>query len=209
MTWLNWPNRITIVRIVAVVPLVICLLNLNSGWAHWRHVALGLVAVMAASDALDGFLARRLHEETPLGRFLDPVADKLLIASAVVLLAVEATAVDGFRLPSWVPVIALGKDILVLIGFSLVYATTGQFFIQPRIWGKACTLVQLVMISYCLVAPDLAPFLQPLWRVLYWVASGLAFVAIVDYLRIGNRFAADSVRKASSTAVLPSDSEMD
>lgn len=191
MTWLNWPNRITIARIVLVVPLVICLLNLNADWPHWRHLALALVLIMALSDGLDGYLARRLREETPLGRFLDPVADKLLIACAAVLLAVEATAVPGFKLPSWVPAIALGKDVLLLIGFALVYATTGEFFIQPRIWGKACTLIQLVLIASCLLGPDLAPVLQRGWPVVYWLASVSAIVAIGDYLRIGNRFAAE------------------
>lgn len=191
MTWINWPNRITIARIVLVVPLVICLLNLNADWPHWRRLALGLVLIMAISDGLDGYLARRLREETPLGRFLDPVADKLLIVCAAVLLAVESTAVPGFKLPSWVPAIALGKDVLLLIGFGLVYATTGEFFIQPRIWGKACTLIQLVMIGSCLLGPDLAPVLQRGWPVVYWLASGSAIVAIGDYLRIGNRFAAE------------------
>ena len=191
MTWLNWPNRITIARILLVAPLVICLLNINIGWSGWRHLALGLFTVMALSDALDGFLARRLKEETPLGRFLDPVADKLLITSAIVLLAVEATAVPGFKLPSWVPVIAVGKEVLTLIGFGLVYVVTGEFFVRPRVFGKACSLVQLLMIAFCLLAPDLPPILQRPWGALYWLASGLAIVAVVDYLRIGNRFAAE------------------
>ncbi len=191
MTWLNWPNRITIVRIILVVPLVICLLNLNTGWAGWRYLALGLFALMAGSDALDGFLARLLKEETPLGRFLDPVADKLLIACAVVLLATDASGVPGFRLPSWVPVIALSKDIITVIGFGLVYAVTGEFFVHPRIWGKTCTLVQLVTIAFCLLAPDLPELVQRPWKLLYWLASGLAIIAVLDYLRIGNRFASD------------------
>ena len=190
MTWLNWPNRITIARIILVGPLVICLLNLNSGWGAWRHIALGVFCLMAVSDALDGYLARRFDEETPLGRFLDPVADKLLVASAVVLLAVDSTAVKDFQLPSWVVVIAVGKEILTVIGFSLVYATTHEFFIKPRIWGKACTLVQLVMIALVLLAPDLPPTLARGLPVFWWLASGLAIVATVDYLRIGNRFAA-------------------
>ncbi len=177
---------------------MICLLNLNdSTWTGWRHLALGLFMVMAVSDALDGFIARRLSEETPLGRFLDPVADKLLIASAVVLLAIDSTAVPGFELPSWVPVVALGKDLLTVIGFGLVYAVTGEFFIQPRVWGKSCTLVQLLMIAFCLLAPDLPLVLQQPWPILYWLASGLAIVAFLDYLRIGNRFAAGYVRRAA------------
>ncbi len=190
MTWLNWPNRITIARIILVAPLVICMLNLNADWSGWRRLAIGLFVVSALSDALDGFLARRLNEETPLGRFLDPVADKLLIASAVIILAVGSSAVPGYRIPSWVPVIALSKDLLTVIGCGLVYATTGKFFIQPRLLGKSCTLVQLVMIAAVLIAPDLPSGLARGLPVLWWLASVLAIGAAVDYLRIGNRFAA-------------------
>jgi len=190
MTWLNWPNRITIARIALITPFVICLLNLNAGWTGWRYLSLVLFVIMAASDGLDGFLARRLGESTPLGRFLDPVADKLLITCSVILLALDDTAVHGFRLPNWVPVIAIGKDVLIVIGFGLVYATTGQFFVQPRIWGKACTLVQLVMVGFSLLAPDLPAPVQRLWPVLWWAASGVAIIALVDYVRVGNRFAA-------------------
>ena len=191
MVRLNWPNRVTILRILLVGPLVICLLNLNTGGLIWRRLSLGLFSVMALSDALDGFLARHFHEETPLGRFLDPVADKLLIASAVVLLSIESTAVSGFRLPSWVPVIALGKEVLTVIGYAVIHAATGRSCIEPRIWGKLCTTVQLVLIACCLLGPDLASILQPCWLVLYWAASGLAVVAIVDYIGVGSRFAAE------------------
>lgn len=196
MPWLNWPNRITIARIILVTPLVICLLNLNAAGPGWRYLALGLFVVLALSDALDGLLARLLAQETPLGRFLDPVADKLLVACAMVILAVDSTAVPGFRLPSWIPVIAIGKDLLTVIGFGLIYATTGQFYIQPRIWGKACTLVQLIMIAACLLAPDWPAGLGPLLTLTYWLASALAVIAVVDYLRIGNRFAAEHHAKA-------------
>ncbi len=191
MTWLNWPNRITLVRIALVPPFVICLLNMNTGWAGSRHLAIVLFGVMALSDALDGFLARRLNQSTPLGRFLDPIADKLLISCAVVLLAVDTTSVSGFRLPSWVPVIAIGKDALTVIGFGLIYATTGQYFVQPRPWGKACTLLQLVMVAYALLAPDLPVWLQRTLPATWWIASALAIVALVDYVRIGIGFAAE------------------
>ena len=193
MRWLNWPNRLTMARIILVAPLVICLLNLHADWPHWRRLALGILAAMMITDALDGFLARRLGEETPLGRFLDPVADKLLITCAVILLAIESTAVQGYRLPSWVPVVAIGKDLLTVIGFGLIYATTGEYFVRPRIWGKACTAVQLAMIAFCLLAPDLdmvLPAVPTIFMGLYWFAGGLAIIAVADYIRIGNRFAA-------------------
>ncbi|MEK6799407.1 MAG: CDP-alcohol phosphatidyltransferase family protein [Planctomycetota bacterium] len=191
MPWLNWPNRITITRILLVPPFVICMLNVNASWHGWRYSAMALFFLMAVSDALDGFLARRLGEATPLGRYLDPIGDKLLITSAVILLAIESTALPGYRLPSWVPVIAIGKDVLTVIGFALVYATTGQFFVQPRTLGKACTLVQLMMVAYALAAPDLPPLVQRAWPATWWVASAFAVVALADYVRVGNRFAAE------------------
>jgi len=189
---LNWPNRITLARIILVTPYVICLLNLNEPWPGWRYVALILFVLMGLSDALDGYLARRWKESTALGRFLDPVGDKLLVTASMILLALDATAVHGFRLPNWVPVIAIGKDVLTVIGFLLVYAVTGKFFIQPRFWGKACTLIQLVMIGYSLAAPDLGSWAKTPWPVLYGVASAAAVVAFIDYVRVGNRFAAQA-----------------
>lgn len=192
MNRLNWPNRITVARIIFVAPLVICLLNLNEGWIGWRRAAFVLFVLMALSDALDGYLARRFHEETPLGRFLDPVADKLLITCAVIILAVSVTAVPNFQLPRWVPVIAVGKDMLIVIGFVLVYAASGQWLFRPRIWGKVCTLVQCLMVAVVLAAPDLPPATARFVPATWWVASGLAVVAALDYLWIGNRSAADA-----------------
>ena len=90
MSWLNWPNRITIGRIVLVAPMVICLLNLNAAWPGWRYLALGLFSLMPTSAALDGFLARRPQEDTPLGPFLHSLAYTLLITRGVALTASAA-----------------------------------------------------------------------------------------------------------------------
>jgi len=191
MTRLNWPNRLTIARIILILPFVICLLNLNTGWAGWRYVAMALFGFMALSDAADGFLARFLNESTALGRFLDPVGDKLLVTCAVILFSIDATSVHGFPLPSWVPAIAIGKDLLTVIGFLLVYAVTGQFLLQPRILGKSCTVVQLAMVAFGLLAPNLPTAVQGLWPAFWWISSTLAVVALLDYVRLGSRFAAE------------------
>ncbi len=189
MTWLTWPNRITIARILLAVPLVICLLNLGDSRFPARHAALGLFCLLMAGDAMDGYLARRLKQETPLGRFLDPLADKLVLSCSVVLLALPETAVAGAKLPNWVPVLAIGKDVLVTLGFTLVYATTGCFFVKPRGLGKACTLVQSVLIAAVLLAPELPRVSRTVLPVLCYATGGLAVAAALDYLRIGNRFA--------------------
>jgi cardiolipin synthase len=188
MAWLNWPTRITLARIFLVGPLVICLLNLNGGWSGTRHLALVLFILSGLSDALDGYLARRLNEETPLGRFLDPVADKLLVTCAVILLAVPSMGVPGFILPNWVPVVALGKDVITVIGFGLVHLSTGQLLIRPRVFGKACTLLQLLMVAGVLVGPDLPPAVGQWVPALWWLATAMAIIAVVDYVRLGFRF---------------------
>jgi len=196
MTWWNWPNRISLARILLIIPLVICLLNLNSGWTGWRLFAIVLFVSMALSDALDGYLARRLHAETLLGRFLDPVGDKLLIASTLVLLSIDATAVRGFALPNWVPVVAIAKDLLTVIGFGLVYLSTSEALVRPRFLGKSCTLVQLFLVAFCLIAPNLPPAIQLLHAPLCWLASGVAVAALADYIRLGTRFAAERSQPA-------------
>jgi CDP-diacylglycerol--glycerol-3-phosphate 3-phosphatidyltransferase len=146
--------------------------------------------VMAITDGLDGYLARRLRQESLAGKFLDPVADKLLVLFSVVLLAHEGTTVPGARLPATVAVIAVGKDIIVVIGFFIVYMTTSKIMIEPNRFGKTTTLAQLAMVIVILLSPDLPTWLQILPRILWWTASALALLTIVTYFRAASRFIA-------------------
>lgn len=191
---LSWPNRLTLARIVLIGPFVISLLSLQD--PHWENVArwtaIFIFFVMAITDGLDGYLARRLRQETLAGRFLDPVADKLLILFSVVLLAHDGTTVPGARLPATVAVMAVGKDIIVIIGFCIIYFTTAKVFIRPNLFGKSCTTVQLAMVIAILLYPDLPAWLWPLPRVLWWAATVLAFLTIVTYFRMGSRFIAQN-----------------
>lgn len=195
---LGWPNRITIARILLIAPFVLCLLNLGVqgyGWLRW--VAVSVFALMAISDGLDGFLARRLRAETDLGRFLDPLADKLLITFAVISLAVvgvpgpdgpdAAGAPAMVTLPNWVAVSAIAKDLLICIGFAVVRLQTGRVHIHPRWAGKACTTVQLLMVLAMLLWLDLPAAARWLPRALWYLATAMAVVATFDYLRIGSR----------------------
>lgn len=195
--YLGWPNRITITRILLIGPFVVCLLNLNEPGAAWlRWLAVGIFGVMAASDLLDGYLARRLHDESPLGRFLDPLADKLLITTAVLFLGIvgisdPAGASDRLRLPNWAVVAAIGKDVFVCLGFAVVYFATGRVFIEPRAPGKLCTVVQLVMVLAMLVAFEAPASLRgPVMMVLWCAATALAVVSAVDYVIVGARLVA-------------------
>lgn len=193
MTWLNWPNRVTLARVVLLPPFVISLLNLRADWPGWRYVALGIFLLMGLSDVLDGYLARRLNQITTLGKALDPLADKLLVTFSLIFLSIESTSVPGFVLPSWVPVVAIGKDLIIGVGYWIIFFVIGESFIQPRPLGKLCTLLQLVAVGFALAGPDMPSVLHVGFPILYWTASVVAVAALIDYVRLGNAFASRSV----------------
>ncbi len=192
MSALTWPNRITLSRIILVGPFVVCLLNLQDPyWGTFaRRAAVAVFLLMAVSDVLDGYLARRMRAESPLGSFLDPLADKLLIMCAFVLLAGQRTSVPDGMLPSAVVVAAIGKDLLVVIGFCVIYIITSRACISPRRPGKLCTFTQLITVLAVLLRPDLPGVVAWIPVACWWTATAFAVVAAVDYFRFGQRFVA-------------------
>jgi len=197
---LNWPNRISLARLLLIGPFVVCLLNMRQPHLAWlRWAAVGIFGLMAISDFVDGYIARRTGQVTELGKYLDPLADKLLVTITVVFLVVRGVTVpldDGTietrYLPNYVAVAAIGKDLIVLIGFLVVYISTGRVFIEARRLGKWCTTVQLVLVLSMLVWVDLPGLLGHLPRVLWIAATALAVLAALDYIRVGSRFIAAS-----------------
>ncbi len=193
--WLGWPNVVSLARIALVGPFVGCLVWINAD-AHpdLRHVALGLFVLMAISDGLDGYLARRLNQETALGRFLDPLGDKLLIASGVIVLTIIGipdAAVGGWcRLPVWLTAALLGKDLLVLIGSIVVYRRTKTPLIAPRPIGKLCTSAAFLLILFMLLMPDLPANWAVIRTVLIWATLIMSLAASADYVRLGLQIAA-------------------
>lgn len=191
---LTWPNRISLARLL-LVPVVILLLLHLGDWPPARRVALGVIGVMALSDMLDGVLARRLHVQTRLGAILDPLADKALIISSVLLLSLPGSSVPSARLPSWVVVAVVGKDLWVVIGFLVVYLVTDQFVVRPSVWGKAATLAQLVMVVAVLAAPELnaldvvdGALGTGVARWMMVAVAVLSVLAALSYTRMGLRF---------------------
>ncbi|MHC4221351.1 MAG: CDP-alcohol phosphatidyltransferase family protein [Planctomycetota bacterium] len=194
---LNWANRITIFRIVLLIPFVSCMLKINdpslseAGQIAMRYTAIVVFLMMAASDVLDGYWARRMGQVTRLGSFLDPLADKLLMTCACLLLASKRSGIVGFSLPSTVVVLIIGKDMFLLMGFVVVYFTTQQIKIIPAKIGKIATGLQLTMVASILIAPEASVWV-PGWiwllRVLWWSAAGTAILATLIYIRTGSRY---------------------
>ena len=187
---LTLANEITILRVLLIAPFVICMLKIRDNCAM-RYIALAIFLVMCISDALDGYIARSRKQVTRLGSFLDPMADKLLMACACILLASPQTAIDGYHLPPTIVVLIIGKDLLLLMGFVNIYLITSHIHIVPIIAGKAATVMQLSMVAAILVAPDICPSL-PQWRYflrfLWWSAAGLAVATTLVYIRSGIRY---------------------
>ncbi len=190
---LTWPNRITIMRVMLIGPFVMAMLHLKDPrYVPWaRYVSLVLFVVAAASDALDGYLARKYKQETLLGRFLDPLADKLLITCSVLLLAIPSTALEEMRLPDMLVVLIIGKDLYTVLGFIIIYFITSELHIVPARMGKYCTVVQAVMVPAMLLGPDVLP-VWPHYRLivvaLWWLAGLAAVLTVVTYTRNGSRY---------------------
>ncbi len=194
---LSLASRITIFRILLIAPFVSFMLKANDPTLSpgaqnaMRYVSIVVFLAMAISDAIDGYLARRQKQVTKLGAFLDPIADKLLMTCACLLLASERGYVRGFLLPPTVVVLIIGKDLFLLIGFTIVYFITSRIHIVPVFIGKLATALQLSMVTGILIAPEVSGVL-PGWiwflRVLWWSAAGTAILATLIYIRNGSRY---------------------
>jgi len=194
---LNWANRITVVRILLIVPFVSCMLKTNDPAlseamrAMMRYASVGIFFIIAVSDVLDGYLARSKGQVTRLGSFLDPMADKLLMMCACLLLASRRAGVENFLLPPTVVVLIIGKDLFLLIGFVIIYFITLRIRIVPVWIGKIATVLQLSMVAGILLAPEISGIV-PWWiwflRVLWWSAAGTAILATLIYIHTGSRY---------------------
>jgi cardiolipin synthase len=205
---LNWPNRISLLRLLMVGPFVVLLMN-QDAWAWARYVALGIFVVMGFSDMLDGMLARRLNARTRLGAILDPMADKALIICAVVLLSTRGSGPNHLVLPNWVVVAVVGKDLWVIAGTIVVYLVTDRLRVQPTRAGKVCTFGQMIMVGYTLLAPDFDRLLDGLGQsgvlVTGWAVAVLSVLAIISYTRLGLRFTLAEGKPLEDDATRPSD----
>lgn len=160
---------------------MICLLKTgHSQYGDWiRGLAILIFLVMAISDAVDGYLARIKKQVTALGTFLDPMADKLMITCASIILSAPQTAIEGFVLPLSVVVLVIGKDILLLLGFIITFLMTGQVHIKPVLAGKASTFLQIAMVSSILIGPEMTRWfgIWPLVAAFFWWSAALCAMA--------------------------------
>ena len=190
---LKTANIITILRIILIAPFVYCMWHSNMAefGEQYRYYAAGIFTLMAISDALDGFVARKWNQVSKLGTFLDPMADKILMTCSCILLAASGSAVSGYKLPFTIVAIIIGKDLVLSMGYLAFLWICGRVKIVPNTLGKSCTVFQLAMIGSILLAPEVSKFIF-FWLLivkLLWTLSAMtAFFATLVYIRNGSRY---------------------
>jgi cardiolipin synthase len=171
-------NRITLVRLILIPVFNVLIVSYEAGETWIRYLALGVFVVASLSDALDGFVARAYNQKTRLGAVLDPLADKLLLNLAFVFLAVNDQFVE--RVPQWVPVLILSRDVVIVMGAYLIHEYYGPLRVRPRITGKLTTALQMTSIVAVLLEAWFAYEI-----VLLMVA--VSVVSFFDYIYVGVR----------------------
>lgn len=147
-------NKVTILRILLIPFFVLeVLYYAKTGREGYRVAALCTFAVAAICDGVDGYIARHFNQWSELGTILDPLADKLLLVSGVVLLSFDHGAQLG-QFPLWLTGTILGRDILLLIGLGVIHLTVGKVKVRPRMLGKIATVLQMSSILWILLKWD-------------------------------------------------------
>lgn len=167
---MNLPNKLTVLRII-MVPFFVLFMLTDLGGSANKWIALVLFCVASLTDMLDGKIARARNLVTNFGKFMDPLADKLLVCSAMICL------IPLGKLDAWIVIVIIARE-FIISGFRLVASDNG-IVIAASWWGKSKTISQMIMII--LLIADI-PALSVLNTVLIWVALILTVVSLIDYL---------------------------
>ncbi|MBQ7679822.1 MAG: CDP-diacylglycerol--glycerol-3-phosphate 3-phosphatidyltransferase [Butyrivibrio sp.] len=167
---MNLPNKLTVFRVILIPFFLIFLLVPVTGSAD-KWIALAIFIIASLTDMLDGKIARKYNLITDFGKFMDPLADKLLVCSAMIAL------IELSRIPAWIVIIIIARE-FVISGFRLIAADNGRV-IAASYWGKFKTTFQMIMVI--LMIADI-PQLAIVTTVIMYIALVLTVVSLVDYL---------------------------
>lgn len=172
---MNLPNKITIFRVILIPVFLILLMVPGIPLGKW--IAIFVFIIASLSDMVDGKIARKYHLVTDFGKFMDPLADKLLVCSALIAL------IDLDMIPAWAVIIIIARE-FTISGFRLVASDNGRV-IAASMWGKVKTTVQMITIIYLLVmvAADLKiKALTIVGNALIFIAVALTVISLIDYM---------------------------
>ena len=168
---MNLPNKLTILRVIMIPFFVAALLYDGGANQNMRYVAAALFIIASLTDMLDGKIARKYNLITNFGKFMDPLADKLLVCSALICM------IELRELPAWMVIIIISRE-FIISGFRLVASDNGVV-IAASYWGKFKTTFQ--MIGVVLLIFNI-PALSTLTTIIVWIALALTVISLVDYI---------------------------
>lgn len=174
---MNLPNKLTVLRMVFIPFFLIAMLWDAVPYGNW--IALVIFAVASLTDMLDGKIARKYNLVTNFGKFMDPLADKLLVCSALIAF------IELGRIDAWIVIVIIARE-FIISGFRLVAADNG-IVIAAGIWGKVKTAEQMVMLcillaDFATVFPNMADGIHLFEDILIYVALILTIISLMDYL---------------------------
>lgn len=180
---MNLPNKLTVFRVVLIIPFVAFLLGGYEGWswftmlfggilAYTDYIALAIFVIASLTDLLDGKIARKYNLITNFGKFMDPLADKLLVCSAMICL------IPSGDLEAWIVIVIIARE-FIISGFRLVASDNG-IVIAASYWGKFKTVSQMAMIIVLIA--DFGGVFDMIGTALIWVSLVLTVVSLIDYV---------------------------
>ncbi|RKM57590.1 CDP-diacylglycerol--glycerol-3-phosphate 3-phosphatidyltransferase [Butyrivibrio sp. CB08] len=169
---MNLPNKLTVARVVLIPFFVFFLLN-DAMNPNFKWIALAIFIVASLTDLFDGKIARKYNLITDFGKFMDPLADKLLVCSAMIGL------IELGRIEAWIVIVIIARE-FIISGFRLIAADNGRV-IAASYWGKFKTTFQMIMVILMIANLDITP-LPLITQVIKWIALILTIVSLVDYL---------------------------
>lgn len=167
---MNLPNKLTMFRVILIPFFVVFLLVDITPVDKW--IALAVFIIASLTDMLDGKIARKYNLVTNFGKFMDPLADKLLVCSALICL------IQTGQLPAWYVIIIIARE-FIISGFRLIASDNG-IVIAASYWGKFKTTSQMILIVLMILN---LPALTLVTQIFYWIALVLTVVSLIDYMK--------------------------
>ena len=168
---MNLPNKLTVLRVILIPFFVVSLMIENGANQTFRYVAAAIFIIASLTDMLDGKIARKYNLVTNFGKFMDPLADKLLVCSALICL------IQLGQLPAWMVIIIVSRE-FIISGFRLVAADNG-IVIAASYWGKFKTTFQMIAVVLMILNFEA---LSVVTLICTWAALILTIISLVDYI---------------------------
>lgn len=179
---MNLANNLSILRILFAPVFVTSLVYFSAERPYLHAVSLVLFGLACLTDALDGYLARKFNQVTDFGAYLDPIADKLLLVSGFLSLSFMSHLPHAMRIPAWVTISVVARDLVILLGATTIFITTGALKARPLFIGKITTVFQMATLFLALTMSAASVL-----NVFFFATFFLNIASGIQYIRLGGK----------------------